>query len=331
MAHEIDTYSIGRASYASTGREWHGLGELMQPGQTVEQWQAAAGMNYKVKRAFVRYATQRPDDDTPQAQARLIEGMRTINDRVVLFRSDTGADLGIVSDSYKIVQPSDVLEFFCEWADMGGLTIESAGVLFGGRRYFATAKLADGVSVGGNDRVVPYALLSTSADGSLATECRWTTVRTVCNNTLTMARGGSKACHKTSHRSVFRPSEARAAVEAAHEEFSAFMQCARALADVRVSSQRAQDLTAQLLTTGARDTDAARESAGFARILALFSGAGKGAMLDTARGTAWGWLNAVTDYVDHDVRARTEEGRTASALWGAGDALKGRALDLVSL
>ena len=149
MAHQIDETSIGRASYASTQREWHGLGELMLPGQTVEQWQERAGMLYRVQRSFVRYATIRPDGvDTPESQARLIEGMRTIDDQHVLFRSDTGAPLGIVSDGYKVVQPSDVLDFFREWADMGGLTIESAGVLFGGKRYFATAKLADGVSVG---------------------------------------------------------------------------------------------------------------------------------------------------------------------------------------
>ena len=321
MAHQIDTLSIGRASYASTQREWHGLGELMLPGQSVEEWQARAGMNYRVQRGFVRYATQR---DQP------VDSMRTVDDQVVLFRSDTGAPLGIVSDSYKIVQPSDVLDFFREWADMGGLTIESAGVLFGGKRYFATAKLADGVSVGGSDRVVPYALLSTSADGSLSTECRWTTVRTVCNNTLTMARGTSKACHKTTHRSVFKPSQARDAVEAAHEEFGAFMTTARMLADVRIASADAHKLTAQLLTTGARDTEKAQETTAFARIMGLFSGAGKGAMLDTARGTAWGWLNAVTDYVDHDARARSDEHRAVASLWGTGEALKSKALDMIT-
>lgn len=319
MAHMIDTTSIGRASYASTQREWHGLGELMTPGATIEQWQEAAGMAYKVERAFVRYATGRN-----QAEAQ----MRKIDDKVVLFRGDTGAALGIVSDGYKIVQPRQVLEFFREWADMGGLQIESAGVLFDGKRYFATAKLADGVCVDGNDKVVPYALLSTSADGSLATECRWTTVRTVCNNTLTMARKGA-ACHKVSHRSVWNPKDARAAVEAAHEEFGAFMAAARTLANMRVTSKQAEDLTAKLLTTAARKEDAARESSAFIRVMSLFSGAGKGAMMDTARGTAWGWLNAVTDYVDHDARARSDEHRAAAAQWGEGDKLKAKALDLL--
>jgi phage/plasmid-like protein (TIGR03299 family) len=251
-----------------------------------------------------------------------------VDDKHVLFRSDTGAPLGVVSDSYKVVQPTEVLEFFRDWAAHGGLTIESAGVLFGGRRYFATAKLSDAVSVdGGRDTVVPYALLSTSADGSLATECRWTTVRTVCNNTLTMARKGA-AAFKVSHRSVFVADDARAVVESAHEEFGAFMTAARYLATTKMNAKDAEDMTLQLLMK--TNEEVTRASAGFNRIMGLFNGAGKGSNFETAHDTAWGWLNAVTEYVDHHSRTRSEENRTASALWGQGDALKAKALALVT-
>jgi phage/plasmid-like protein (TIGR03299 family) len=321
MAHQISIVN-GVAQYASTQREWHGLGELMPAGQTVEQWQKAAGMDYEIKRGLVRYATERLD---PSAA---IHNLKTIDDKIVLFRSDTGAPLGVVSDGYKVVQPAAVLDFFREWADKGGVTIESAGVLFGGKRYFATAKLGDAVSVdGGRDKVVPYALLSTSADGSLATECRWTTVRTVCNNTLSIALKG-KAAFKVSHRSVFKPEDARDAVEAANEEFSAFMQTARSLANIKVNTDRAEHMTIKLLTK--TSAEVARESAAFDRIMGLFNGAGKGSNFETAHDTAWGWLNAVTEYADHHVRARTDENRKAAALWGAGDALKQKAVTLLT-
>jgi phage/plasmid-like protein (TIGR03299 family) len=321
MAHQISIVN-GVAQYASTQREWHGLGELMPAGQTVEQWQKAAGMDYEIKRGLVRYATERLD---PSAA---IHNLKTIDDKIVLFRSDTGAPLGVVSDGYKVVQPAAVLDFFREWADKGGVTIESAGVLFGGKRYFATAKLGDAVSVdGGRDKVVPYALLSTSADGSLATECRWTTVRTVCNNTLSIALKG-KAAFKVSHRSVFKPEDARDAVEAANEEFSAFMQTARSLANIKVNTDRAEHMTIKLLTK--TSAEVARESAAFDRIMGLFNGAGKGSNFETAHDTAWGWLNAVTEYADHHVRARTDENRKAAALWGASDALKQKAVTLLT-
>ena len=318
MAHEI-MIKNGVAQYASTQREWHGLGQLMPAGQDVDAWAQAAGMEYEVKRGFVRYATER---NQPADQ------MQVVQDKVVLFRSDTLAPLGVVSDGYKVVQPREVLEFFREWADAGGLTIESAGVLFGGKRYFATAKLADGVCVDGSqDRIVPYALLSTSADGSLATEGRWTSVRVVCNNTLRMAREGQTAFRLT-HRSAWQPEKFKAVIESAQSEFGAFMQTSRKLAGIRVESKLAEEMTLALFRKGQTDSDKARESRGFLKVMDLFGGAAKGATLESSRETAWGWLNSVTEYVDHHVRAQSEENRQAAALWGQGDTLKQQALEI---
>lgn len=323
MAHQIDTTSRTTASYASTEVEWHGLGQRMLPGASVEEWQKAAGMDYKVQRSVIRYATERLTADAP------LHNLKTIDDKIVLFRSDTGAALGVVSDGYKVVQPAEVLETFREWADAGGMTIESAGVLFGGKRYFATARVSDAVAVdGGRDRIVPYALLSTSADGSLATEGRWTSVRVVCNNTLSMARGG-QAAFRLTHRSAWKPEQFKKVIESAQEDFFAFMETSRQLAALKIQIKEAEDLTAMLLTTGQRNADAARESAGFNCIISLFNGGGRGATLETARETGWGWLNAVTEYVDHHARARSDENRLVSSLWGPGDDLKNKARDLI--
>ena len=320
MAHQIHINTTGTASYASTQREWHGLGQLMLPGQSIEKWQEEAGMDYEVQRGYVRYATERGQN---------ADQMKVVKDKVVLFRSDTKDALGVVSDSYKVVQPREVLEFFRDWATAGGMTIESAGVLFGGKRYFATAKLAEGVCVDGySDKVVPYALLSTSADGSLATEARWTTVRVVCNNTLSMAREG-KAAVRVTHRSEFKPEEVQSVLENANAEFHAFMEMSRQLAGIRLSRPLAEDLTMHLFKTGTtKDADKVKESRGFIRVMELFNGAARGAQLETANQTAWGWLNSVTEYADHHIRAHSDENRTASALWGQGDTLKNRAVEL---
>jgi phage/plasmid-like protein (TIGR03299 family) len=318
----IDTTSLNRASYASTQREWHGLGELLPQGQPLEVWAQAAGMEYEVKRAYPRYATERLAPDAPAST------LQTYDEKVILFRSDTHAPLGCVSPKYKVVQPREVLEFFRDWAESGGMTIESAGVLFGGRRYFATAKLSEGVYVDGSrDKIVPYALLSTSADGTLATEARWTSVRVVCNNTLRLASADT-AVFKVSHRSTFKAEECKSTIEAAQAEFGAFMQTARKLAAVKVEARLAEEMTLMLLRKGETDADKVKESAGFTRIMSLFAGGGKGALLETSRETAFGWLNACTEYYDHHVRAHNDENRQASALWGQGDDMKQRALDI---
>ena len=319
MAHMIDTTSKAFASYASTQREWHGLGQLMPAGASVEEWQRQAGMDYTIKRGFVRYATER--DQTAQQ-------MQIVKDKVVLFRSDTLAPLGVVSDGYIVFQPGEVIEMFREWAKAGAVTIESAGVLFGGKRYFATAKLSETMCLDGTrDKLVLYALFSTSADGSLASEIRLVTVRVVCNNTLRMAMG-SAALYRATHRTSFKVEEAKAVVEAANAEFGAFMQTARKLAAIKVERKLAEEMTLALFRKGQADADKVMESRGFLKVMSLFNGEAKGATLETARETAWGWLNGVTEYFDHHVRAQSEENRQAAALWGQGDGMKQQALEI---
>ena len=63
------------------------------------------------------------------------------------------------------------------------------------------------------------------------------------------------------------------------------------------------------------------------KVQALYEGHGRGAELMAAKGTAWGLLCAVTEFVDHERRARSAEYRLDSAWFGAGSVLKQRALD----
>ena len=64
-----------------------------------------------------------------------------------------------------------------------------------------------------------------------------------------------------------------------------------------------------------------------AKALSLYEGRGKGSTLASAQGTAYGLLNAVTEFVDHERRARSTDHRLDSAWFGQGAALKQKALD----
>ena len=72
-----------------------------------------------------------------------------------------------------------------------------------------------------------------------------------------------------------------------------------------------------------------RESAGFTKIMSLFNGGAMGSEFDGVRNTAYGLLNAVTEYADHHVRARSDQNRFVSSQWGAGADLKQKAFDLL--
>lgn len=64
-----------------------------------------------------------------------------------------------------------------------------------------------------------------------------------------------------------------------------------------------------------------------AKVMALFEGHGKGADLASSKGTAFGLLNSVTEFVDHARQAQSAEHRLESAWFGQGAALKEKALE----
>lgn len=64
------------------------------------------------------------------------------------------------------------------------------------------------------------------------------------------------------------------------------------------------------------------------RVNEIYEGDGIGTMLPAAKGTAWGLLNAVTQYVDHERRTCNAEHRVHSAWFGQGAAIQQRALSV---
>jgi hypothetical protein len=54
----------------------------------------------------------------------------------------------------------------------------------------------------------------------------------------------------------------------------------------------------------------------------------RGASLGGVHGTAYGWLNAVTEYVDHEKRARSQDNRLVNAWFGDGAELKTKAYQM---
>lgn len=62
------------------------------------------------------------------------------------------------------------------------------------------------------------------------------------------------------------------------------------------------------------------------KVQTLYEGHGRGAELQAAKGTAWGLLCAMTEFVDHERQARNQENRLDSAWFGQGAQLKQQAL-----
>lgn len=334
MAHEIDT-SNNRSNIAYIGdTPWHGLGQRLTSGQPIEVWRKEAGLDFTVERAVAEYHNGGVLHKFPE--------------RHVLFRSDTGVPLSVVSDQYKIVQPGEVLEFFRSITATGGFELETAGSLAGGKKVWALARVNDGANIIGQDTVRPYLLFATSFDGGLSTTAKFTAIRVVCNNTLTMSAGNGDRfssgqreaditdgavvqCVRISHDKRYDADEVRAQLGIAITAWDQFLIQSRLLAEKELDPTLADEMTYDLIepsvsTRPGMPAPDIRMSRGYQTIMKLYSGAAIGANL-TEGPSAWAWLNSVTEYVDWH-RGRTRDSGMNSAWFGEGAKIKDRALEM---
>ena len=213
---------------------------------------------------------------------------------------------------------------------MSGYELETAGVLKEGRKFWALAKIGKEAKLKGTDLVKGYLLLATSCDGTLATTATPTTIRVVCNNTLTIALNGATSAVKVPHSTVFDAQAVKKQLGMAVGQWDSFMYRMKTLSERKVKTHEAMNYFLKVLCQADHHADAAQgltNERALKRVHALYEGAGKGAELASSQGTAWGLLNAVTEFVDHEKRARSQDHRLESAWFGPGAVLKQRALD----
>lgn len=205
MAHNIEINQVNGvevASFVENGRReraWHGLGQVFDGQLSVKEALELSHADYKVEMRDVFAVTpaiqQAMEQGTVDADL-ILDAL--VQGRKATMRMDKNKALGIVSDSYGVVQNCDAFKFV-DTLCTGGVgdtpVIECAGVLGHGERVFITAKFPEQIILDNktDDRVDMYIVFTTSHDGTGAVNCMVTPIRVVCNNTLNMAlgRGGN--------------------------------------------------------------------------------------------------------------------------------------------
>jgi phage/plasmid-like protein (TIGR03299 family) len=328
MAHELSVVN-GRASMAYAGATpWHGLGQVLTPDAPLETWQHESGLDWEAKLAEVKFERDFIDaDGSPNSLITSAPSNR------VIYRSDTGVPLSVVSDRYRPVQPKQIIEFYRDLVDRWGFKLETAGALKGGRKIWALANTGEATQLRDRDEVKGYLLLATSFDGSMATQARFTSIRVVCNNTLTLAGSEGRADVTVPHSTEFKADRVKLDLKIG-DVWAEFDRNAKSMQNRIVSrDETVRFLLDVYFDLGSKDeikafqADEKNAKAGeklMTRLTtALFES--PGAHMASARGTLWGVLNAVTYDIDHNKPARSQENRLDSAWFGAGNALKQKA------
>lgn len=320
MAHLIETNTLtGKSEIAFVGQvPWHGLGQQLSADASIDVWKREAGLDWEAKVADVMFI---PNDTSPRAVA----------GRKVVYRNDLNTPLGVVTDRYRIHQPGEILDFFNTLVQSAGFNLEVAGAISGGKRIWALANVNREACVLGDDAVRGYLLLSTSFDGSTATVGQFTSIRVVCNNTLSMAdRESAPSRVSITHGARFDASLMRDKLGIVVGGFDGMMDNYRKLARQGVSTAFVKEYlstlfppTVQLVKVPGVEVkqEVLADSRAYKKVLELFDGNGMGSDLPGVKGTRWGLLNAVTQFVDHE-RGHNADTRMTNAWFGDGNRLK---------
>lgn len=256
-----------------------------------------------------------------------------------------------VTNRYKIVQNYEIVEFFREWCDEGGIELATVGALKDGAIVFATAKTGKGFTIKGQDATDQYLTFARSHDGTLCNVIWVSGVCVVCWNTLQLALGDAKDGKALKKKSTTNFDVMGSVVEAKEKLGFAVKTFERLHETADYLSERPVDFHGGLMKEFLVNLTAPTElkklvpefKLGSAeklvtdktlnRVALKITDAmlmGPGQELSVRQNTWWGALNGVTHYVDHIANQnKGVEKAATSAMFGTGEALKQRALELV--
>lgn len=101
----------------------------------------------------------------------------------------------------------------------------------------------------------------------------------------------------------------------------------KTLSERKVKTTEARNYFLKLFTDDSGSGAGKTNERSMAQALSLYEGEGMGATLASSDGTVYGLLNAVTEFVDHQRRAKTVDHWLDFAWFGTAAALKNRVLE----
>lgn len=291
---------------------WHKFGERCHPDLTPQQFLVKAGLAWEVE--MIPSVIPYGDDMIPTGDSALV-------------RNSDGKVLTNVSGSWHPVQNHEAFDFFTEFCAAGEMTMETGGSLHEGKMVWAMAKVNEGFEIFGEDRVESYLLFSNPHEYGKSIDIRFSPVRVVCHNTLTMALAGrADLSVKLSHRRAFNPEMVKKTLGIAHERLAQYRDLALLLGSKKAEKENVVEYLKQLFphsNEGRAQSDLSRVGNQVNKLIASQPGA------KFAEGSWWQVFNATTYYTDH-VASRDAETRLWNSWYGKERTRKIQAMELAT-
>jgi phage/plasmid-like protein (TIGR03299 family) len=308
MAHNIEMID-NKAQMAYAGDvPWHGLGTRVPADLTPDQMLDAAGLNWEVTKvpAFAKVA-----------------GKNINVGWSALVRSSDEKIIDVVSEDWNPVQNSEAFEFFNDFIAEGDMEMHTAGSLCDGKIVWALAKVKDSFELFGGDKVDSYLHFTNFHKYGCSTDVRFTPIRVVCNNTLTLSLNTKvERMVKISHRREFNGDQTKLMLGVAAEKLAKYKEMAQFLGSKRYSDENVVEYFKRVFpaSENAKRSEITKNARTALGILETQPGA------EFAAGSWWQAFNATTYMTDHLI-GRSTDTRMTSAWYGSNKNLKVRALE----
>lgn len=309
MSHEVETMAYAGET------PWHGLGVRVSNDMTPEQMMKAAGLDWEVKKKPLFINTQSKYVKVLGKQA--------------LVRTRPGQPddvLDMVGSGWNPVQNAEAFAFFDDFVKEGHMEMHTAGSLRTGRVVWALAKINDSFEPVKGDLVNGFMLFTNPHIYGRPSDVRYTPIRVVCNNTLTMAlnkNAGSKNSVTVNHRQPFNAERVKELLGIAHGHMETYKETAKFLASVKADKESLSNYFNQVFPRTSDSKGNKEPSRQHDRAMGIID---KQPGHEFAPGTWWQALNAVTYICDHEIGS--DATRLDNAWYGHNRNRKLKAMDL---
>jgi phage/plasmid-like protein (TIGR03299 family) len=292
---------------------WHGLGVSVPKDLSPAQMLEKAGLDWQVRKvpAFAD-----------------IDGQQTNVGWSALVRSTDSEVLSVVSNDWNPLQNHQAFEFFHEYCAAGDMEMNTAGSLRGGQIVWALAKVKESFELFKGDQVDSYLLFTNPHKFGQGIDVRFTPIRVVCNNTLTLSLNTkAERSVKQSHRTIFDADTVKEQLGIATDKLAKYKEMAQFLGSKRYNEDSLKDYFNRIFPVlvynkekGPQRKDLSKSATLAMETIATQPGA------KFAEGSWWQAFNAVTYLTDHKI-GKTADTRLSSAWFGPNKNLKVKALE----